>query len=259
MQIFLKSARTVTTHVSPHTSTLHLKSLLTDLSGVPLKSLRITCGGKELADDKNLGDYSVKDGQTLEWTIRLLGGRGDLGVAELSAELSLEDYDLDGCLEQDMVAADDCAAWFGSSESTEESPADSAEEMIEPPEMIAGVDEGFDINKELAAAAARGSPVESIMLDILPKGEHLPISVSKTKKGLRYDLESIDDERLRKRLAKNRLSAEKSRQRRKNQLQELEQRLAMFEQQNLLLLKKNEALERENEDLKSRLGEGMDL
>ncbi|EKX40970.1 hypothetical protein GUITHDRAFT_164518 [Guillardia theta CCMP2712] len=257
MQIFLKSAKTVTTLVSPHTSILHLKTFLTDISRVPSRSLRISCGGKELVDHKYLVDYGVKDGQTLEWTIRLLGGRGD--IAELSTEFSLEDYDLEGCLEQEMVAVDECSGWFGSSESTEESPTDSAEEMIEPPEMIAGVDEGFDINKVLAAAAARDPSMESIVLEILPNGENVPISVSKTKKGLRYDLESIEDERLRKRLAKNRLSAEKSRQRRKNQLQELEQRLAMFEEQNLMLLKKNEALEQENANLRNRLGDGMGL
>ena len=49
--------------------------------------------------------------------------------------------------------------------------------------------------------------------------------VAKGQKGLSYDLDKVTDEKLKKRLIKNRLSAERSRQRKNAHVRELEDRL----------------------------------
>ncbi len=81
---------------------------------------------------------------------------------------------------------------------------------------------------------------------------HAIAPVLKRPKGLAYDLDQVD-ERTRKRLLKNRMSAERSRVRKQEQMQGLEQRLATTESENKSLRDENSALKRRLAEMEALL------
>ena len=76
---------------------------------------------------------------------------------------------------------------------------------------------------------------------------HAVAPVLKRPKGLAYDLDQVD-ERTRKRLLKNRMSAERSRLKKQEQMQDLEVKLTKTQSE-------NKFLRDENSELKRRLAE----
>ena len=75
-QLFLKGQMIPTRQVSvdPAMTVLALKKMIYESEGIPTNKQRLIFVGKQLLDEKTLGDYNIREDSTLQLLLALKGG-----------------------------------------------------------------------------------------------------------------------------------------------------------------------------------------
>ncbi len=76
MQIFIKTltGRKQQFNFEPENTVLQIKQALQEKEGIDVPQIRLIYSGKQLSDEKSLGEYNITAGGTIHMVLQLRGG-----------------------------------------------------------------------------------------------------------------------------------------------------------------------------------------